>query len=68
VFTRDLSKALRFTQETDVGLTHVNLMTALKEPQFTFGGRKESGFGIPEAGKTGIEFFSQHKVAYLRYQ
>lgn len=68
VFTRDLSKALQFTEETDVGLTHVNLMTALKEPQFTFGGRKESGFGIPEAGKTGIEFFSQHKVAYLRYR
>lgn len=68
VFTADLSRALAFVEASDVGLTHVNMMTALKEPQFTFGGRKDSGFGIPEAGKTGIEFFTQHKVAYLRFR
>lgn len=68
VFTEDLSRAIEFVEASDVGLTHVNMMTALKEPQFTFGGRKASGFGIPEAGRTGIEFFTQHKVAYLRYR
>lgn len=67
IFTNDLERAHRFLERTDVGLTHVNMMTALKEPQLTFGGRKESGFGIPEAGATGIEFFTQHKVAYINY-
>jgi alpha-ketoglutaric semialdehyde dehydrogenase len=67
IFTSDLERAHRFLERTDVGLTHVNMMTALKEPQLTFGGRKESGFGIPEAGGTGIEFFTQHKVAYINY-
>jgi aldehyde dehydrogenase (NAD+) len=67
VFTSDVSRAHKFLEQTDVGLTHVNMMTALKEPQLTFGGRKESGFGIPEAGRTGIEFFTQHKVAYINY-
>jgi hypothetical protein len=23
--------------------------------------------GIPEAGHTGIEFFTEHKIAYLKY-
>jgi acyl-CoA reductase-like NAD-dependent aldehyde dehydrogenase len=68
VYTNDLEKAFTFLERTRVGLTHVNLMTALKEPQLTFGGIKASGFGIPEAGKTGIEFFTEHKVAYVKYR
>jgi len=68
VFTTSLEKALRFVEATDVGLTHVNLPTAYKEPQLSFGGIKQSGVGLPEAGKTGIEFFTRHKVAYLKYR
>ena len=68
VFTNDLGNAFRFLDETEVGLTHVNLMTALKEPQFSFGGIKHSGVGLPEAGKTGVEFFTEHKVAYIKYK
>jgi hypothetical protein len=49
----------------EAGLTHVNMISAYKEPQLSFGGIKESGSGIPEAGRTGIEFFTEHKVAYL---
>ena len=68
VYTNDLSKAFAFLEKTEVGLTHVNLMTALKEPQLSFGGVKASGIGIPEAGHTGVEFFSEHKVAYIQYR
>ncbi len=68
VFTASLEKALRFVEATDVGLTHVNLPTAFKEPQLSFGGIKQSGVGLPEAGKTGIEFFTRHKVAYVKYR
>jgi acyl-CoA reductase-like NAD-dependent aldehyde dehydrogenase len=66
VFTNNLSHAMRFIRETEVGFTHVNLMTSLKEPQLPFGGIKESGFGTPEAGKTGIEFFIKYKTVYMK--
>ena len=50
-----------------MGLTHVNMMTAYREPQLSFGGVKASGHGIPESGDTGIEFFTEHKVAFINY-
>ena len=68
LYTKDLEKAMMFIEKTDVGLTHVNIPTAVKEPQLTFGGIKLSGCGIPEAGHTGIEFFTEHKVAYIKYR
>lgn len=66
IFTNDLEKAHLFIDRTDVGLTHVNMSTAYKEPQLSFGGIRQSGSGIPEAGHTGIEFFTDHKVVYLK--
>jgi len=67
IFTNNLNNAMTFIEKTEVGLAHVNLMTSLKEPQLPFGGIKESGLGLPEAGKTGIEFFTKHKTVYLKY-
>ena len=67
IFTQDISRAFQFLEKTEVGLTHVNMMTAYREPQLSFGGVKSSGHGIPEAGKTGIEFFTEHKVAFINY-
>ena len=67
IFTRDISRAFQFLDQSEVGLTHVNMMTAYREPQLSFGGVKSSGHGIPESGKTGIEFFTEHKVAFINY-
>jgi len=66
LYTRDLSSAQRFAAEAEVGLLHINLHTALKEPQLPFGGVKESGYGLPEAGSSGIEFFTEHRAVYIR--
>lgn len=66
IYTRDLERALHFVQHTEVGLTHVNVHTAFKEPQQCFGGVKESGFGLPEAGSTGLQFFQEEKSIYIR--
>jgi len=68
IFTNDLKRALTYMERAEVGLAHVNLMTALKEPQLKFGGVKESGAGLPEAGSSGIEFFTHHKVCYVKYR
>lgn len=67
IYTNNLNHAMRFIEQTEVGFTHVNLMTSLKEPQLPFGGIKESGVGLPEGGKTGIEFFIKYKTVYMRY-
>jgi alpha-ketoglutaric semialdehyde dehydrogenase len=67
IYTNDLNHAMTFIDQTDVGFTHVNLMTSLKEPQLPFGGIKESGVGLPEGGKTGIEFFIKYKAVYMKY-
>ena len=66
IFTRDLARAQRFVAESEVGLCHVNLPTAWKEPQMEFGGIKESGRGLPEAGEDGMEFFTNHKAVYVK--
>jgi len=68
IFTKDLEQALSYMERSEVGLAHVNLMSALKEPQLPFGGVKASGAGLPEAGASGIEFFTQHKVCYVKYR
>jgi len=68
IYTRDLSRAQEFIEKTEVGLTHVNLPTSYKEPQLPFGGIKLSGAGLPEAGKSGLEFFTEHKTVYFNYR
>ena len=68
IFTNDLKRALTYMERAEVGLAHVNLMSALKEPQLPFGGVKESGAGLPEAGSSGIGFFTHHKVCYVKYR
>ncbi len=66
IFTTNLEKALHFTEHSEVGLTHVNIHSAYKEPQLCFGGYKESGFGLPEAGSAGIQFFQEEKAVYIK--
>ncbi len=67
VYTRDLEKAMRFVDRIESGMVHVNIMTAHREPAFAFGGIKDSGFGLPEAGQSGLQFFTEHKVVYVGY-
>ncbi|MEF8787648.1 MAG: aldehyde dehydrogenase family protein [Planctomycetota bacterium] len=68
IYTEDLDKAHTFLHRAEVGVGHVNLMTALNEPQLSFGGMKESGFGLPEAGPESTEFYTEQKVSYVKYQ
>jgi aldehyde dehydrogenase (NAD+) len=66
IYTNDVARANQFIHESEVGLCHVNMPTAHKEPQLDFGGIKESGRGLPEAGDAGIEFFTRHKAVYIK--
>jgi len=68
IFTNDLKCALTYMERAEVGLAHVNLMSALKEPQLPFGGVKESGAGLPEAGSAASSSSLNHKVCYVKYR
>jgi aldehyde dehydrogenase (NAD+) len=57
---------VRFVEEAEVGLCHVNMPTSWKEPQLEFGGVKASGRGLPEAGRSGALFFTDHKAVYIK--
>ncbi|MBC7285587.1 aldehyde dehydrogenase family protein [Hoeflea sp.] len=45
IFTRDIDKALRFAQQAEAGMVHINAPTLYDEPHVPFGGIKSSGFG-----------------------
>jgi acyl-CoA reductase-like NAD-dependent aldehyde dehydrogenase len=66
IFTRDLAIARRYIDEIDAGLAHVNVHTGYKEPSMPFGGFKQSGAGLPENSRSGLEFFVDRKAVYIR--
>ena len=68
IYTNDLAKAHRFIEESEVGFCHVNMPTMWKEPPLEFHGVKDSGRGVPEAGRSGAEFFTEVKAVYVRRQ
>jgi len=65
IFTRDIAKALRFAQDIQAGIVHINSETAGAEPQVPFGGMKESSSFSREQGKAAAQFFTQTKTVYL---
>jgi len=66
MYTSSLAAARRYVEEIDAGLAHVNVHTGYKEPSMPFGGFKDSGAGLPENGRSGLEFFVDRKAVYLK--
>jgi aldehyde dehydrogenase (NAD+) len=66
IFTRSLGTARRYIDAIETGLAHVNVHTGYKEPSMPFGGVKQSGAGLPENSRSGLEFFVDRKAVYLR--
>ncbi len=67
IYTRDLSKAMRFTDRSEVGIVHINQPTVGGEAHLPFGGTKATGVGQREQGSVAIDFYSELKVVYLDY-
>ncbi len=65
IFTSDMNAALRYMAEIEAGMAHVNIHSGFKSPELPFGGWKESGFGPPENGRVGLEFFVERKAVYI---
>jgi alpha-ketoglutaric semialdehyde dehydrogenase len=66
IFTKNLANAKQYIDCIEAGLAHVNVHTGYKEPAMPFGGVKQSGAGLPENGRSGLEFFVDQKAVYLR--
>jgi len=66
LFTRDVDAAMRYVNEIEAGMAHVNIHSGFKDPGLPFGGWKESGYGLPENSRTGLEFFVDYKAVYLK--
>ena len=45
VFTENEKRGLRFAQRLEVGMTHINDISANDDPNTMFGGEKNSGLG-----------------------
>ncbi len=68
IFTQNLYYTEKFIAEADVGMVGVNVGVPAPHPYLPFGGIKQSLVGTDKAqGKGGIDFFTQHKVATVRF-
>jgi acyl-CoA reductase-like NAD-dependent aldehyde dehydrogenase len=65
IFTSNLATAIRFQNEAQAGLIHVNSQTAGAEVHVPFGGIKSSGFGPHEQGRAAIEFYTEIVTLYV---
>jgi malonate-semialdehyde dehydrogenase (acetylating)/methylmalonate-semialdehyde dehydrogenase len=68
IFTQNLFYAEKFISEADVGMIGVNVGVPAPHPYLPFGGIKDSHLGTDKVqGKDGIDFFTQNKIATIRF-
>ena len=67
VYTRDINQAMRAVHAIDTGIVYVNAPTIGAEIHLPFGGTKHTGNGYREAGKRGLEQFSETKSVYIDF-
>jgi len=67
IFTTDLHRAFRAMRDFRTGLVYVNGGTIGAETQLPFGGMKETGNGHRDAGRAGLDNFTEWKTLYVDY-
>ena len=67
VYTRDVNLAFRTARQFEAGIVYINGPTIGAEVQLPFGGVKQTGNGHREAGRTGLDIFSEWKTVYVDY-
>ena len=65
IFTQNNHHAMRFIEESEVGMVHVNEPTIGGEAQLPFGGTKATGVGPREMGEEGLHFFTEIKTVFI---
>ncbi|PIE63753.1 MAG: methylmalonate-semialdehyde dehydrogenase (CoA acylating) [Desulfobacterales bacterium] len=68
IFTQNQYYTEKFIAEANVGMVGVNVGICAPHPYLPFGGIKDSHLGTDKVqGKDGIDFFTQNKVATVRF-
>jgi aldehyde dehydrogenase (NAD+) len=58
---------MRFIEDVEVGMVHVNEPTVGGEAQLPFGGTKSTGVGEREMAEEGLNFFTEIKTVFVNY-
>lgn len=67
IFTENINTVLRFIEEVETGMVHVNEPTIGGEAQLPFGGTKATGVGEREMAEEGLNFFTEIKTVFINY-
>ncbi len=67
IFTESLDTVMRFVEEVETGMVHVNEPTIGGEAQLPFGGTKSTGVGEREMAEEGLNFFTELKTVFINY-
>ena len=67
IFTQDINAVMRFVEDVEVGMVHVNEPTVGGEAQLPFGGTKATGVGEREMAEEGLHFFTELKTVFVNY-
>ncbi|MCA1554924.1 MAG: aldehyde dehydrogenase family protein, partial [Chloroflexi bacterium] len=67
IFTQDINSVLRFVEDVETGMVHVNEPTVGGEAQLPFGGTKSTGVGEREMAEEGLNFFTELKTVFINY-
>lgn len=67
IFTQDINTIMRFIEEVETGMVHVNEPTIGGEAQLPFGGTKATGVSEREMAEEGLNFFTELKTVFINY-
>lgn len=67
IFTQDISTVMKFVDQVETGMVHVNEPTVGGEAQLPFGGTKSTGVGEREMAEEGLNFFTEIKTVFINY-
>lgn len=67
IFTQDINHVLRYVEDVETGMVHVNEPTIGGEAQLPFGGTKNTGVGEREMAEQGLNFFTELKTVFINY-
>src|SRR5687767_2752687 len=67
IFTSDITSVMRFIDDVETGMVHVNEPTVGGEAQLPFGGTKSTGVGEREMAEEGLNFFTELKTVFINY-
>jgi aldehyde dehydrogenase (NAD+) len=67
IFTNDINTVLRYIEDVETGMVHVNEPTIGGEAQLPFGGTKATGVGEREMAEEGLNFFTELKTVFINY-